>query len=216
MLNKDIATVNRETFRDEAVVEAYAECRSLQAGEIAILSRFRGDDAPKRVLDIGVGVGHTTPALIAISDIYVGIDVSPEMITAARQRYPSFLFDICDARDVSRFQDGSFDLVFFSYNGINYVEHSDRLKILREIHRVLAQRGAFVFSSHNRRSLIRRPWTRYYVYRKANPLIIRDSFGDYSRRSLSPIASAIFVIDGARFEVMSLRSLMMRVIILHY
>ena len=170
MAKKDSASVNRETFRDEAIVEAYAEYGGLQAAEIAILSRIRNQFRHKRILDIGVGGGRTTADLLDISGNYIGIDFSPEMIAVSRQRYPSVLFEVCDARDMSRFLDGSFNLIIFSYNGIDNVGHLDRLRILREIHRVLAYRGTFVFSSHNRKGLVRRPWTRYYVYRKANPL----------------------------------------------
>jgi SAM-dependent methyltransferase len=43
--------------------------------------------------------------------------------------------------------------VLFSFNGIDYVDHGDRLGILREIHRVLKPGGWLVFSSHNLYSL---------------------------------------------------------------
>ena len=51
---------------------------------------------------------------------------------------------------MSHFAHGTFDLVIFSYNGIDYVAHVDRLKILAEIRRVLKRGGVFFFSSHNR------------------------------------------------------------------
>jgi hypothetical protein len=42
-----------------------------------------------------------------------------------------------------------FKTVMFGYNGIDEVGLSDRLLILREIHRVLERNGVFIFSSHN-------------------------------------------------------------------
>jgi len=168
--NQDIALLNLKTFRDEAVVRHYVRSTGLQGAEIGILSRIQSTFRHKRILDIGVGGGRTTLALLNISKDYIGIDISPEMITEFRRCYPSIAFEVCDARELSRFPNESFDLVFFSYNGIDSIGHSDRLRALREIYRVLARGGAFAFSSHNRRGLIRRPWTRYYVYRKANPL----------------------------------------------
>ena len=154
---QDIAQVNFATYRSDDVVKCYAGSMGMHAGEIAILSRIQNRFRHKRILDIGMGTGRTTAALLDISDDYIGIDISPEMIAAARQRYPSALFEICDAREMSRFSDEAFDFIMFSYNGIDYVGHSDRLRILGEIHRVLAYGGIFVFSSHNRRGLIRRP-----------------------------------------------------------
>ena len=47
------------------------------------------------------------------------------------------------------FADGSFDFVLFSYNGIDYVSHDDRLKILQEVRRVGKPGGYFCFSTHN-------------------------------------------------------------------
>jgi len=38
----------------------------------------------------------------------------------------------------------------FAYNGLDSVCHEDRLRGLREIHRVLRQDGLFVFSAHNK------------------------------------------------------------------
>jgi SAM-dependent methyltransferase len=42
-----------------------------------------------------------------------------------------------------------FDIVVFSYNGIDYVPHDDRLRVLSEIRRVLRHGGTFAFSTHN-------------------------------------------------------------------
>jgi ubiquinone/menaquinone biosynthesis C-methylase UbiE len=170
LLKQESSQVNVEAYRSAAVVAEYAGSSGLQNPEIVVLSRIRNAFQDKRILDIGIGGGRTTAALLDISDNYMGIDISPEMVAVSRQRYPSVVFEVCDAREMSRFATESVDLVVFSYNGIDLVGHGDRLRILEEIFRVLAQDGAFVFSSHNRRSLIRRPWTRRYVYRKAHPL----------------------------------------------
>ena len=168
--NQDIALLNLKTFRDEAVVRHYVRSTGLQGAEIGILSRIQSTFRHKRILDIGVGGGRTTLALLNISKDYIGIDISPEMITECRRCYPSIAFEVCDARELSRFPNESFDLVFFSYNGIDSIGHSDRLRALREIYRVLARGGAFAFSSHNRRGLIRRPMrsASAFITRKPN------------------------------------------------
>ncbi|MBF0188289.1 MAG: methyltransferase domain-containing protein, partial [Magnetococcales bacterium] len=48
------------------------------------------------------------------------------------------------------FETTSFDVVLFSFNGIDYIHpYSARLATLREIWRVLKPDGLFIFSTHN-------------------------------------------------------------------
>jgi SAM-dependent methyltransferase len=70
------------------------------------------------------------------------------MIARAQARFPEETLRVMDARDLSPFAAGRFDMVVFSYNGIDYVDHPDRLTILGQIHRVLRTGGMFVFSAH--------------------------------------------------------------------
>ena len=41
------------------------------------------------------------------------------------------------------------DFVLFSFNGIDYVGHDDRARVLKQVARILRPGGIFVFSSHN-------------------------------------------------------------------
>lgn len=54
-----------------------------------------------------------------------------------------------DARDMSAFDDNTFSLVMFSFNGIDAVDYEGRRKILREVARVLKPGGLALFSTHN-------------------------------------------------------------------
>ncbi len=131
----------------------------LLASEASILRRLGAEFSNAEILDVGVGGGRTTAHLAQLSAKYTGIDYSPRMIAACRARYPTLAFEVCDARNLSRFADGRFGLVFFSLNGIDYVGHRERLEVLRETFRVLSTKGAFIFSSHNRdAALTKRPW----------------------------------------------------------
>lgn len=154
----DISSMNLAAYRAGPVIRDYKSSTDLQPAERAILASLRSEFRNTRILDIGVGSGRTTPHLLDISEHYIGIDYSPEMIKACKERYPSVQFEVRDARSMSDIADDAFDLIFFSFNGIDYVNHSDRISILTEIARVLSRSGAFVFSSHNRNAKIRRPW----------------------------------------------------------
>ena len=83
---------------------------------------------------------------------YVGVDNSSRMVDLCRRRFPSARFEVHDARDLHAFGDGEFGLVMIAFNGIDCLEHDDRMRALREVHRILADGGWFVFSSHNRDS----------------------------------------------------------------
>jgi SAM-dependent methyltransferase len=104
----------------------------------------------KRVLDVGVGGGRTVGLLALLTDRYIGVDVSPGMVAACKAKYPDKDFRVVDARDMSAFGDGSFDFVFFSYNGIDTVDEEGRKKVYEEVHRVLADDGIFAFSTLNK------------------------------------------------------------------
>jgi len=50
--------------------------------------------------------------------------------------------------------------VIFSLNGLDYIDHVDRLRALKEIYRVLKPEGFFMFSTHNRdhKGFRKLPW----------------------------------------------------------
>jgi SAM-dependent methyltransferase len=101
------------------------------------------------------------PLLRAVSLDYIAIDFSIPMVEACRVKYPDACIEVGDARDLSRFDDESFDLVVFSWNGIDAVDHEDRSLVLNEVRRVLASGGVFQFSTHNARGrgFEEKPWT---------------------------------------------------------
>ena len=149
---ESIDSVNLRTMTDAAVVAHYARPWGLSPAEEACFALVAREARGKPVLDIGVGGGRTVDALGGISADYLGIDYSAEMVAACRQRFPGLRFEHADARDMAQVADGSIFLAVFSCNGIGMVSHEDRLRILREVHRVLQPGGLFVFSTHNRDS----------------------------------------------------------------
>lgn len=153
MSNISIADINRAGFSLPAVGSYYSRQRkSLDRDELAALAwilQYHGRVTD--LLDLGVGAGRTVePLRQSLTDRYVGLDFSPAMIEICRKRYPDADFRVGDARDLSMFRDRSFDVVFFSFNGIDYVDHDGRSAIFAEARRVLRHDGFFVFSAHNR------------------------------------------------------------------
>ena len=68
----------------------------------------------RTVLDLGCGIGRFGEALAGEVKAFVGIDISGEMIAAARRRCVAFgnvTFHRSSGRDLSLFQENSFDLV---------------------------------------------------------------------------------------------------------
>ncbi|NEQ95882.1 MAG: class I SAM-dependent methyltransferase [Cyanothece sp. SIO2G6] len=148
---------NKATYTDTGIVNYYTGLQGLQPAEVAILERLRPQLATMKMLDMGMGGGRTTLHFAPLVKQYVGIDYSPGMVAACQKRFSDVdhpvRFEVCDARDMSQFADDSFDLILFSYNGIDYVSHRDRLSIFAEVKRVGKTDGYFLFSSHNLQAL---------------------------------------------------------------
>ena len=111
---------------------------------------FRG----KRVLEIGLGQGCEAHKIIEAGAFYSGIDITAESVRRVKTRcrlfslsYESIQVMNAEAMD---FADGSFDAVFT--HGV--IHHSPRIEqIIREIHRVLRDRGRVIAMVYHRNSI---------------------------------------------------------------
>jgi SAM-dependent methyltransferase len=150
-------------------VAGYALRSELTVAETAILERLRPRLAGAALLDLGVGGGRTTLHLAPLVGHYVGADYSAAMIDECRRRFARpeqawmdhAEFVVCDASDMRRFDDASFDVVWFSYHGLDALDEAGRVAALLEMVRVTRPGGTVVFSSHNLSALRRKlPWRR--------------------------------------------------------
>lgn len=149
---------NLSAFSEPATVDDYARTAGLTPAERALVERF-APPAPQ-VLDLGVGTGRTTGELRDVSSGYVGIDLSPAMVARARLLHPTADLRVGDAADLGELDTASFDLVLFSYHGIDYLHPDDsRHRCLGEVARVLRPGGVFIASRHSPRTVVRRPAT---------------------------------------------------------
>ncbi|RYY66719.1 MAG: class I SAM-dependent methyltransferase [Comamonadaceae bacterium] len=147
----DQDAVNRGTWKLPATVRQYERLEGwTDPGERAAVEHVTAQVRGRPILDIGVGAGRTTPLLRAVSDDYLGIDYTEEMVKACRARHPGAHIEHMDARDLRRLDAGRFALAVFSFNGIDAVRVEERHQVLREVHRVLQPGGLFIVSAHNR------------------------------------------------------------------
>jgi ubiquinone/menaquinone biosynthesis C-methylase UbiE len=153
---------NHRTYTRASTVYHYAQLSALQPAEAQVLALLRdriaarSENQPRfKILDIGVGGGRTTLHFSQLDADYLGIDYAAEMIAACQRRFPQVQFAVGDARSMPEFEDDTFDFILFSFNGIDYVSHCDRLRILQEIHRIGKPGSLFCFSSHNSQGLER-------------------------------------------------------------
>lgn len=151
MTSVDLDSINRPTWGRPSTVRLFRHLEGwTDPGEQAAVEYVAGEVRGRPILDIGVGAGRTTSLLRALSDDYVGVDYTAEMVQACRERHPGVRIEQMDARDLSRFEDGRFALVVFSFNGIDAVNLEGRRQVLREAYRVLQPGGLFIVSAHNR------------------------------------------------------------------
>lgn len=127
----------------------------LEWPEIMLLHQISGSNA--EMLDLGIGAGRTSVFFLPIVKRYVGVDIAEGMISKSRQRLEELgvrkNWEVCvaDAADLSQIDDESFDLVLFSFNGVDCIPEHLRDDCFRTVRRVLRRGGRFVFTSHNLR-----------------------------------------------------------------
>lgn len=131
-------------------IELQYQGTALDVPETMALLKHQPRFARRRVLDVGIGAGRTSRFLQPFASSYTCIDFSPRMVEYVRSNLPHLDAHLVDMRDLSAWDEGSFDFILASNNVIDAVSHEDRLLTLRGFHRVLSAGGVVAFSSHNR------------------------------------------------------------------
>lgn len=160
LTNQNVIPVRPADSMTEPNAQVYARVTSdyrqvhLEPAERVLLERVGTQWGSVAMLDLGVGAGRTAYTFAAICRLYIGLDYATAMIDACRSRLGETTrarYVVGDARALPEFADGAFDVALFSFNGIDTIGHDDRQRALREIRRVLAPGGLFLFSSHTLR-----------------------------------------------------------------
>ena len=139
---------NARVWAHENFVSEYAH-RTLRPPEVIFLVRYR-EALAGSVLEIGCGAGRLTGYLTEFAASVDAFDISPAMVAYCREKYPSASVEVGDMTDLSPYETNSFNVVVAGFNVLDYVSDEVRRSVLREIQRVLADRGLLIMSSHNR------------------------------------------------------------------
>ncbi len=107
-----------------------------------------GDIKNLKVLDLGCGEGYGSRALIHRGAASVeGIDISQKMINLAKEKEKEKLsninYQVCDIKKLP-FKNNTFDIVLGLFV-FNYLYVDETLISMKEIYRVLKNKGKFVF-----------------------------------------------------------------------
>jgi SAM-dependent methyltransferase len=166
---------NRPGWRSPESLKEFANTQAwLDAGERAAVFFAASEARGQPVLDIGIGGGRTTGLLRLISQDYVGVDYTPEMVELCRAAFPSADIRLGDARDLTGLPSDHFALVTFSFNGIDSVDRDGRVRALAEMCRVTRPGGLVVFSTLNKDgpSSRLRPWHIVAIRTGPHPLAL--------------------------------------------
>jgi SAM-dependent methyltransferase len=112
---------------------AYAQLR-------AAFVRLVQPRAGQRCIDLGCGTGAFTRRLGGLGLELSGMDISPGSVERARAIGPDIEYLVGDITD-TKLADGSRDIVLYSGVLHHFCTRADRLRVLREGHRLLAPGG---------------------------------------------------------------------------
>jgi O-antigen biosynthesis protein len=105
--------------------------------------------AGRRVLDLASGEGFGSAILAREAKLVVGVDIDEPSVEHATLNYEleNVGFEVGDARDLTRFEPGSFDAVV-AFEMIEHLEEQEL--VLEQIERVLAPDGVLMISTPDR------------------------------------------------------------------
>lgn len=157
---RDSEIVRRTYDRAAATYDLWA--RTFETRVKARCVALAVDASPRRVLDVGVGTGDLSAALVrAMPTLELhGIDLSPAMLEKARRKLPTHAARLVegDARDMP-YPNATFDLVVCTYV-LELLD--DYAPLLDEIARVATPTATLIFAG-----VVERPELRYRLARFA-------------------------------------------------
>jgi ubiquinone/menaquinone biosynthesis C-methylase UbiE len=108
-------------------------------------------DPPGRLIDLGCGTGRLARPFLDRGFHYLGVDLSDEMLAAAREANPDAEFRKANLVDLDGILDASFDWAACLFSTLGMIRGAEnRQAALRSFHRVLKPGGTLALHVHNR------------------------------------------------------------------
>lgn len=132
-----------------------------------------------RIMDFGVGTGNLTQHLIKYSQRYVGVDLSVDMLSIAKQKIKEDHLELysCDIRDFNEVE--NFSLCISTLDSTNYIlEEEELLEIMSTLYNLLETGGFYIFDINSEYKLREVLGNQSYIYEKDNIFYTWDNFYD--------------------------------------
>ena len=150
--------------------------------EVDGLARLIGQPEENEILDLGCGYGRVSIPLRKRGYTVVGYDLSPILLSRAREEDPRGIWVRGDMRDLPF--TGGFDVVISLFNAMGYFEGEDEnFGVLRSVSEAMRPGGRFVCQLVNRDYLVR-GFAAQEVHRRADRIVIEE-------RDFDPVASRV-------------------------
>lgn len=113
---------------------------------VALIARFR--PGARRLLDLGCGIGRHAGALASAGFRVTGVDLSPAMLTVARERHPACRFVEGDFRSIRLGE--AFDVAMIMWTTFNYLGDGKEVEAFFEtVSRHLVEDGILIVDVAN-------------------------------------------------------------------
>lgn len=126
------------------------------------------------ILDCSFGTGNLTFVLNKIGFDLAGSDISDKMLTKAQEKANELCIDInlfqCDFRELSKNHRKKYDCVLSTGNSLGHVNNKDVQVTLREMDKLVSNKGYIYIDSRNWELILKRK-QRFYYY---NPFYKND------------------------------------------
>jgi uncharacterized protein YceH (UPF0502 family)/protein-L-isoaspartate O-methyltransferase len=155
------ATVRDQRVRSTyaAVARDYAETLAPELDDLPferwLLDRVAAEAGARPVVDAGCGPGHVTAYLAAAGANARGIDLTPEMVEQARDRFPGLRFDVADLTRLIRPENADGWGAVLGWYSLIHLAGSEFPGAVAALARPLAPGGVLVLATHAGREVKR-------------------------------------------------------------
>jgi SAM-dependent methyltransferase len=137
----------RNSYEDDAYAAAYAKLEFPGTYYLAfrdLPAIFSRHIVGRQALDLGCGAGRSTRFLRKLGFDAVGVDIAEEMVRRARAFDPQGDYRLVADGELGQFANATFDLAFSAFPFDNVPTAAGKIRLFRELARVLKQNGRIV------------------------------------------------------------------------